>query len=170
MSTSLIKPFFDRRPQKPWLGFFLGGLAGALITALGTALVAGLLVGGGLFAHAQPAKLLAATGGTLVAALVGGVIVGPILWWVLPRYRMVPLKSFPLFLVPVIVACLGALAGIPGNLKTYAAFLLPLFTAQAVISWGLFAWLAYPPYGPKKKKKPRVVPEASVEPASESEA
>lgn len=163
---STIKPFLDRRPQKPWLGFFLGGLTGAVVTALLAALVAGMLFGGSLLAHVQPAKLLAATGATLAAALMGGVVVGAALWWALPRYRLTPWRSLGVFMVPVALAGLGAVIGVPGNLKTYASFLLPLFAFQAAITWGLFAWLAYPAYsqGPKKKKKPQALLEASVEP------
>jgi hypothetical protein len=159
---STVKPFLKRRPQQPWLGFFLGGVGGALLTALATALAAGVLSGQGLFAHAQPAKLLAATGGTLLAAAVASLVIGPALWWGLPRYRIVPLRSLGLFAAPLALAGLGALLGIPSDLKTFAWFLLPVFTFQAVLSWGLFAWVAYPAYASKKKKKPRGVPEVAV--------
>ena len=159
---STVKPFLERRPQQPWLGFFLGGFGGALLTALATALIAGVLSGQGLFAHAQPAKLVAATGGTLLAAAVAGLLIGPALWWGLPRYRLVPLRSLGLFAAPLALAGLGALLGIPSDLKTFAWFLLHVFTFQAVLSWCLFAWLAYPAYASKRKKKPRAVLEVDV--------
>ncbi len=119
---SNLKPFLQRRPHKPWSGLVVGGIAGALVTALLTALAAGLLVGGRLFVHAQPSKLLAACGGTLLAAVLG----------------------------------------VPGNLRAYATFLVPLFLVQAAITWGFFAWWAYPPYAATTKKKRR--PKADVVP------
>jgi len=156
---STLKPFLERRPQKPWSGLLIAGVIGALITALGTALVAGLVISGSLLAHAQPAKLLSACLGTFLAALVGGAIVGPALWWALPRYRLTPLRGMALFTLPLALAVLGALLGIPGQLKTHATYLLPLFAIQAAITAGFFGWWAYPAYASVKKKKRRPVAE-----------
>lgn len=148
-----IKPFFQRRARRPWTGLALSGPVGALATALAIALGAGILVSGSLLAHAQPARLLAACVGTLLAALAGGVVIAPVLAWRLKAGRVTPLWALGVFLSPLAVAMLLVAVGWPAVLRANAVYLLGVFALQALLSWGVFAYWSFPPYASKPKAR-----------------
>lgn len=160
-----IKPFFQRRARRPWTGLALAGPVGALATALLVAVGAGVLIAGSPLAHTQPAKLMAASLGTLLAALAGGVVIAPVLAWRLNAGRVTPTWALGIFLSPLAVALLLVAVGWPAVLRANAVYLLGVFALQALLSWGVFAYWSFPPYAskpkarrPKKRSEPEPAP------------
>lgn len=157
-----IKPFMQRRARRTWSGLAFAGVVGAVATALIVALVAGQLVAGSLLAHASPAKLLAATAGTLLAALAGSIVVVPLLAWRQKTGRLTPLWALAGFLAPLLLALAGVVVGWPATLRLYAPYLLSVFALQALLSWSVFAYWSFPPYSAKKARRPKSRPVVAI--------
>ena len=165
-----IQPFWKRRARRPWLGCGIGGVVGALVAALAAVLAAGALYADSVVAHLGVGPILGAFQSTLFAAFWGAVLVVPALIWRKKTARITPGWSAAFFAAPLIVAVLLAVLGLSQGLAENAAFLLPLFGFQALVSWGVFAYVAFPPYQlkPKKRRRKPLPAQEDVKPEGEA--
>ena len=153
--TVLIQPFWKRRARRPWLGCLAGALGGALVAAVGAVMAAGWLYAESPFTHLGVAPLMGAFQSTLFAAFWAALLVVPALMWRKKTGRITPHWSAAFFAAPLGLAVVVALLGLSPGLAENARFLLPLLVFQGMASWGVFAYVAFPPYQLKPKKRRR---------------
>ena len=154
-----LQPWLHRRPLKPWFGLAAALATGALLAALLLAVLTGWWVLGSPTANLQASTLWSAlTGptGTLRAALLAAPVLVGAMAGLRPRARLAPLEAFFVFALPWVLAVLLLLAGVFESLEGYAGYLATSYGFQALVSWALFIYAAYPPY-PRSRRRPRAV-------------
>ena len=99
-------------------------------------------------------------------------MVVPALLWRKKTARITPAWSAAFFAAPLGVALLLAVTGFSAGLSENSAFLLPLLGFQALVSWGVFAYVAFPPYQlkPKKRRRKTSPPDDSIKTEGEAPA
>lgn len=155
-----VQPWLHRRPLRPWFGLAASLVAGALAAALLLAVLTGWWVLGSPTANLGPATLwsaLAGSTGTLRAALLAAPLLALALWGLRSRARVSPLEAFFVFALPWLAGVLVLACGLVQSLAGYAGFLAAAYGLQALVTWALFAYAAYPPY-PRASRTRRPVP------------